>query len=442
MSSGSASEMAKKTLDATLDATKNVTEPRRAPFRPTRKSPIGRIISLGGVTAIVAGVVVLRLRSTTVTTAKVMRGTAIEAVYATGTVEASDRVNVKAKTSGSIFELKVKEGARVRKGELLAVIDSPSLKFELARGKAESWAASQQAGANAPQIAVLEAQARATQSAMKTAREDQERLTQLVSSGAATQSDLDRASARVEGLEAELAGISAHQRALRIDLSARVTGSNAAVDSLSAHLRETEVRSPLDGVVLSRSVELGEVVTVNQQIFKVGDVSNLLLECAIDESDIGKVSLGKRAAVSLYAFPQSIHRGEVIEILPDADRGKKSFLVKVKLESPPTGLRSGMSAEVNVIIDERKGALLAPAEAIDSKGETWMVRNNRAEKRILTFGIRDMLRVEVLGGADEGDRLVIEGGAGLENGARVRATEKAINLSAPQSSAAKPKAGL
>jgi len=412
----------------------------RPAFRPPKKRPIGRIIFFLIVLAVGGTIAVKKMQPKPVTTTRVVRGTAVEAVYATGTVEALDRVLVKAKLAGSIADLKVREGARVKKGDLLATIDSPTLKFELAKGKADLWAASSQAGNKGPQLAALEAQQRATEALLKSARDDRDRLKKLVETGTSTQVELDKAATQVANLEAQLASQKATQQSLQIDLGARASGAGAAVSSLAARLADTEARSPLDGVVLGRMVEPGEVVMVNQALYRVGNTDDLILECAIDEADVAKVEIGKKAAVSLYAFSQQTFQAEVFEVMPDADRAKKSFLAKLRIASPPAGLRSGMSAEVNVIVMERPGALLAPAEAIDTSGFAWVAKDGRAEKRKLTIGIRDMLRVEVLSGVNEGEQIVVSGAESLGEGVRVRPTEKAPDHTAPAPT--RPKAGL
>jgi HlyD family secretion protein len=412
----------------------------RPAFRPPKKRPIGRILLLLAALAAGGAVVAKRMQPKPVTTTKVVRGTAVEAVYATGTVEALDRVLVKAKLAGSIAELKVREGTRVKKGELLATIDSPTLKFELAKGKADLWAASSHAGPLGPQLAALLAQQKATQALLDSARADRDRYAKLVANGTATQVELDKATTQVANLEAQLAAQKATQLSLQIDLGARASGAGAAVSSLAARLADTEARSPLDGVVLGRMVEPGEVVMINQALYRVGNTDDLVLECAVDEADVAKVEVGKKAAVSLYAFAQQTFKAEVFEVMPDADRAKKTFLAKLRLSDPPIGLRSGMSAEVNVIVAERPGALLAPAEAIDGSGFAWVAKDGRAEKRKLTIGIRDMLRVEILGGLTEGEHLVVNGSETLSEGTRVKVTERAPDIAAPPP--ARPKAGI
>ncbi len=409
----------------------------RPKFRPGKRRPYGRIFFALVIVAVAGFVVFQRLRPKSVTTTTVVRGTAIDAVYATATVEALDRVTVKAKLAGAVLELKVREGDVVKKGDLLAVIDTPALKFQLEKGKADQWAASQQAAPASPQLAVIESQAKATEATLKNAREERDRLQKLVESSAATQSDLDRANNNVTMLEAQLAAQRAQAQSLKIDLMAKASGSKAAVSEIAARLADAEVRAPIDGVVLVRNVDLGEYVPLNGVLFKIGDVTKLILECSVDEADIGRIVVGKKGAVSLYAFPKQVFHGEVFEILPDADRAKKSFLVKVRLSDAPPTLRSGMSAEVNVIVDEHAGALLAPAEAIDATNTTWVLQGDRVEKRTVTVGVRDMLRVEILTGLAEGDQIVIVGMDTLTPGVKVKATAQPPNMNAvlPKASA-------
>lgn len=388
-----------------------------------------------------------RLAPPSVTVTPVVRGKAIDAVYATGTVEADDRVNVKAKTSGSTLEILVKEGDRVKRGDVLARIDNPSASFDLNRGRADLNAASQQAGNSAPQLAALEAQAAALDADRKLARVELERTETLAKSNALPSAELDRARARVSQLEAQIAAVEAQKRSLRIELRSSVAQKSAQVQSLASRVNDTVVRAPLDGVVLAKYVELGEVVALNQTLFKVGDTSNLVLEVAVDEADIARVhpapgAQGSAAAVSLYAFPKQIFRGHVFEVFPDANRERKSFLAKVRLDSPPPELRSGMSAEVNIVSAEKDGALLAPSSA-EEHGVVWVVQDGRVHRRKVRVGIRDLLRVELLSGVSAGEQLVVSGQDKLSDGARVNPIEKAPDPLEPMPDKSQPsKAGL
>jgi HlyD family secretion protein len=282
----------------------------------------------------------------------------------------------------------------------------------------------------------LSAQAAALDTQRAQAHDDVVRLEQLVSSGAATQSDLDRARHTESNFGSQIAAIEAQKRALRIDLAAHAQTSASSVESLSARLKDTEIRSPLDGVVLAKLVEPDEVVTINEPLFRIGDTRKLILECPIDEADIAHVQLGAEVAVSLYAFGDAIFAGTVFEILPDADRQKKSFLAKVRLTSPPAGLRSGMTAEVNIVTARHPNVLLAPADAVDTNNNVWVVRDGKAERAHLVAGIRDLLLVEAVSGLHEGDGVVVSPTDSLRAGARVAATLRPANKSAvPKKSA-------
>ncbi len=395
------------------------------------------------VVAIGAWIVGQRFKPKPVIAAAVVRGKAVEAVYATGTVEAEDRVTVKAKQSGSIAEIFVKEGHVVKKGDLLARIDNPGVTFDLKRGQADLSAANAQVQ-RAPQIAALAAQARALEAERDIAKKNLARSTELFGSGALPQAELDAAKSRVDQVEAQIAAIGAQQEAVRIDLGSAAAQKAAVVDSLAARVADTEVRAPEDGVVLAKQCELGEVVSVNQPLFKVGDTSRLVLEVMVDEADVARVfdGTGKEpasvTAISLYAYGQQSFGGKVFDVLPDANRERKAFLVKIRFDAPPPGLRSGMSGEVNIIAREKEGALLAPGQCEES-GSVWVVEGGRAKKRSVKIGIRDLLRVEVLEGLDEGAVVVIEGQAALTDGARVSVTMKPNDKFEPMPDVSQPK---
>jgi HlyD family secretion protein len=388
---------------------------------------IRRLALLIPVVLVVASFVFSKVKAQPVVASRIVRGKAIDAVYATGTVEAEDRVEVKAKTNGSIIEIVVKEGGAVKKGDLVARIDNPVVSFELARGRADLSAASAQSGANAPQVAALLGQWKAADAELANSRRDLERVEKLVATGSVSLAEADRARSRVAELEGQLAANEAQQKALRIDLSANAARQSANVQSLASKVRDTEVRAPIDGVVLAKRVELGEVVGVNQPLFKVGNVDRLVLEVSVDEADIARVRDGAKGgpasvvAVSLYAFPKQIFRGRVFEILPDANRDRKAFLAKVRLDTPPEGLRSGMSAEVNIIAAEREGALLSPIEAL-SEGAIWLVKDGRARRSPVKVGLRDLLRAEILEGAGEGDVVIVSGQDRVSDGSRLAVT--------------------
>jgi RND family efflux transporter MFP subunit len=176
----------------------------------------------------------------------------------------------------------------------------------------------------------------------------------------------------------------------------------------------------MDGTIIRRRVELGEVVAVNQALFTVGNTDHLILEVKIDEADVGRVRVGQEVLVDLYAFAKQKITGRVSEVLPDADRDTKTFLAKIELVNPPAGLRSGMSTEVNIVTERHADTLLVPAGAVQN-GRAFVVENGRARPRDVKLGLVDPRNVEVVSGLKAGDRVIFVGPRNLKDGARVEA---------------------
>src|SRR5258708_22474534 len=160
-----------------------------------------RVVGRGGVVCVGVLGWFSRVKAGPVTVTPIVRGRAIDAVYATGTVEAEDRVTVKAKSSGSIADVRVKEGAVVKKGDLLARVDNPAVSFDLRRGRADLSAATAQSGSDAPQLLSLRGQWKSADADLGPARQELGRIEKLVATGSVSAAALDRAGARVAGLE-------------------------------------------------------------------------------------------------------------------------------------------------------------------------------------------------------------------------------------------------
>ncbi len=355
----------------------------------------------------------------------VARGVAVDAVYATATVEPTVNVNLKSKLAGTV-RLLVREGKRVEKGELLARVESPTLEYDLARARADLSAASQQAAPTSPQVAALRAARAGISTDLAQAKADLERSRGLLASGSVAKAETERYEARAKALESQLDANLAQERSITIDLSANAQRQAANVSSVSSRVADAEVRAPMDGVVLVRRVDDGEVVAVNQPLLRLGDTRVLELEAFVDEADIARVKDGAAAskcAVTMLAFPGKVFGAKVLEIFPDANREKKAFVVKARFDAPPEGLRSGMSAELNIITGEKPNVLLAPADAIEA-GKVWTVTDGRAHRVEVAVGIHDLLRAEITTGLADGDLVVVSGADKLREGRRVSVTRK------------------
>lgn len=414
-----------------LQSTSDVKRPRH----------LVRWLSIVAVVAAVVAVVYIRWgRPKVVVTAAVVRGRAVEAVYATGTVEPLRKVVVKARISEHIAALLVEAGDTVTAGQLLARIENPLRTFALAQGRIELTKAQTQAGGKSPQLAGLQAQAQVWRAQLALAQRDLARTTALAKTGAVTQQELDAALAQVAQLGAQAAAADSAQRSTRLELGASRDQLASQVQSLASEVDDGLVNSPSAGVVLRRDVELGEVVAANQALFEIAEAGDLQIELRVDEADIARVkdgATGSVVALSFYAFAGQAFEGRVLTVMPEPDRVRRSYTVKVALAAPIPGLRVGMTAEANIIVQRKDDVLLLPAESVVA-GQAWFVVGGHAVQRPVTIGVRDLANVEVIAGAALGDRAIVNATTlGLKAGQRVR--ERAVTASiVPQASAATP----
>jgi multidrug efflux pump subunit AcrA (membrane-fusion protein) len=355
----------------------------------------------------------------------VVRGTSISAVYASGGVEPLDRVDVAARISGEILELPFREGDAVQKGAVLARVSAPTLGFEVTRAQADDTAASARLDVG-PSIEALRAHRAALKAQLTQAEGELARVTALQESGSTGMAEVERSRAQTEALRAQIKGSEAQEHDLSIALKADAKRQRAVLDTARSKFGDTEVRSPLSGTVMSRRVDVGQFVTTNQVLLRVGDLSRLHLEVDVDEADIADVRIDQEAVIRLYAMRDRVIEGRVAKIHPEADRERKAFRVEIALaeDEKVEGLYPGMTAEVNIVLARHDNVLLAPLESVreDPHAGTrriWVVEGGRVRDRVVTVKQRDLLYAEIEG-LDEGAQVVVGDDAGLKDGARVR----------------------
>ena len=348
----------------------------------------GAVVVLGGVVAF--SVTKDRRNRVAIQTQKVARRDLVSIVSASGEIKPKKFVNVAADVSGRIVELHVKEGDSVRRGQVLARIDSTRIEA----GKEQSEAAVQAARADLARAAAdLEAARLGFERAQKMQAE------RLISDQQFEQADAD--------LKMKAAAVEAQKR--------RIRQQEALLASTSDDLRKTTVVAPMDGVVTSLQREQGESVIGAQSfsptvIMTVGDVSEFEVEILVDETDIRYVTLGQEAEVRVDALEGVKLKGHVTEIGSSAiPRGgtqaatassssanqAKDFKVTVTLDNPPPSLRSGLNATADITTARKAAVLALPIQAI-------VVRELNAEGKVIDPAALQASEGEPSGGAPRG----------------------------------------
>jgi HlyD family secretion protein len=197
--------------------------------------------------------------------------------------------------------------------------------------------------------------------------------------------------------------------------------AEAAVEMAQLQMKEATVVAPFDGVVAELYVTQGTMVgpTAPVALFVSKDVEVLV---NVEEARIGQISLNQNAALRVAAYPGQDFPAVVTSIAPVASKDTHTFPIKITPSDEKGLLRSGMYADVAVLAQEKKGALLVPRAAVTMVGDKetiYVLKGDVVEQRAVTIGLSDNDHVEILSGAAQGDKVVVAGQSNLTDGAKV-----------------------
>lgn len=376
------------------------------------------------VLAVVAGLgyaALLYLRPAVVVT-EVVEAPVVQAFYSTGTVQPEREYPIKSNTAGILTEVRVDKGARVRKGDVLAVVSDPALDYKLRQAEAELREKEKLADEKtSPALADFDRRIEAATVVQEIAQREVNRVTSALERNATSQADLDRALDRLKQGWGELEATKQLREVKRIQLIKDVEVARAGVDRARWDVEQQSLRAPVDGAVLDRPVSLGTRLAINDHVMQVADVTatNLVMRAAVDEEDISQVRLDQVVKMTLYAFPGEVFEGRVTKIYDQADPDRRTFEVDVRLGKPDPRFAAGMTGELAFITATKDWALVVPSQAVQG-GTVWTVANGRLARTDVEVGIRSVERAEVLSGLRPGERVMITPAGTMKEGQPVR----------------------
>jgi len=344
---------------------------------------------------------------------EVVRGDLIISVSGSGSIGVANEAKLAFDGGGKVDTIYVDEGDVVKEGEALAVlapVDTDALELALA-----------QAELNLAQAKVSLAQADAAQEQAEAALEQAEYNLEQLQRYHATYEERRIARLQISAAESQVKAAEAQVEAAEL----AVDVAKQTVEEAASKLEIEIITAPFYGVVTSVDVEEGDIIPTpgmsQVTIVHLIDPTSMELEVEIDEIDIPGVELEQRAIIEVDALPDVQLEGKVISIspLPTVEAGVVLYKVKIDFDVPQgSGLRVGMSAAADIIINERSSVLLVPDRAIkqDRQGNpiVLVMVDEQIEARPVVIGISDGFQTEIVGGLDEGEILVIELGAGSE----------------------------
>lgn len=357
--------------------------------------------------------------------AKVQRGDVARSVVATGKIQPITKVEVKSKASGIVEKLFVDINNRVHKGQELAQLDRQEIEAQVEAQRAQLGASQANVGTYLANIEQDKVNASAPDLPMYKATLDRNR--EMQKEGVVSRQALDDANrdylAALNKRDAAKAQIGVDSAKLR-QARAEVLQSQASLKQLEEQLSYTTIVAPMDGVILSRDVEMGDAVSsilvlgsTATLIMTEGDTSQVYVQGKVDEADIAQVYMGQPARIKVESFRDRIFNGKVTKIAPlgvEKDN-VTTFEVRVSIDNPGGELKANMTANAEILLNEHKNVLTVPENAVsyDNKKNAFVDVPDRNQKDgfrkvSVKVGLSNGSVTEISEGLKEGDQVVLQ----------------------------------
>jgi HlyD family secretion protein len=353
------------------------------------------------------------------------KGDIARSVVATGKIEPLTKVEVKSKASGIVKKLYVDYGDRVKTGQVLGELDKEQLEAAVRESRANLAAA--QAAQESAEAAYERNLVDAQGPDVPFLKSAMDRAKGLYKDGLISKSleeDADKAYQMGVNKQLSAKNNAAMSKAEVAKAKAQVEQAKASLERADEDLRYSTITSPMDGVVLSRDVEVGDAVSsilvLGSQatlVMKLGDTSEVYVKGKVDEADIGKVFLGQPARIVVESFKDKKFDGKVTKISPlglEKDN-VTTFEVRVSIRNPGGELRANMSANAEIILEEKKNVVLIPEAAVlfdkdrNTSVELPDPKADKGRRKVsVKLGITNGVKAEVASGLQEGQKVVLQ----------------------------------
>ncbi|WP_304481565.1 macrolide transporter subunit MacA, partial [uncultured Escherichia sp.] len=315
-----------------------------------------------------------------------------QSVLATGKLDALRKVDVGAQVSGQLKTLSVAIGDKVKKDQLLGVIDPEQAENQIKEVEAT--------------LMELRAQRQQAEAELKLARVTYSRQQRLAQTQAVSQQDLDTAATEMAVKQAQIGTI-----------DAQIKRNQASLDTAKTNLDYTRIVAPMAGEVTQITTLQGQTVIAAQQapnILTLADMSTMLVKAQVSEADVIHLKPGQKAWFTVLGDPLTRYEGQIKDVLPTPEKVNDAIFYYARFEVPnPNGLlRLDMTAQVHIQLTDAKNVLTIPLSALgdpvgDNRYKVKLLRNGETREREVTIGARNDTDVEIVKGLEAGDEVVI-----------------------------------
>jgi multidrug efflux pump subunit AcrA (membrane-fusion protein) len=333
---------------------------------------------------------------------------------ASGMVRALITAPLAGKIMGTVLEVRVRTGDQVKAGQILVVIDGREAEAQVKKSKAGMQEA-------AMALQEIDKSLEAGRANLQLASSTLKRFQELADQKSISPQEFDEVQTRQRAAAASVEALEARRQ----QVLAKIQQAQSDVDSAQSMQSYTQLRAPMDGVVVQRLAEPGSLAVPGMPLLIEEDVGHYRLEVPVEESQINKVKVGESVPLRIDALSLPEFEGTVTEIQPSADPASRTYLVKITLPIR-AGLRSGMYGEAYLPAGTTSGIWL-PKPSIVREGQLEGVyvidKDNVARLRLLKLGQASADTVEILAGLDGGEMVIVEGTNRVQDGSKVEVTE-------------------
>ncbi len=315
-----------------------------------------------------------------------------------GVLDATSLANVGASIQGAITRLSVERNDIVAKGDLVAEISALDLKAALDATLASSKAARKAVEAAKSDVVRVEA-------AVENARTNLARQSDLIRSGVTSRSTLESAETTARQAEADLA----KARSAFLQAEAQAAAAEANVAASRAQIDKSVITAPIDGVIVARNLNLGDIASPTNAIVEIADPASIVLSARFDESVISSMAPGQTATIRFSGHDEARYAGKIIRISREVDQETREFTVDIAPARLPPNWALGQRGTAIVDLAPSEGVIAVPVKSIARRAGNagvWLVRDGRASWQPVDLGRIGGTRVEILRGLAPGDRLV------------------------------------
>ena len=440
------------------------------------------VVVIGGIGAVISLFGNREVQPTAVRMEEVGRGELIEFVTAPGEIQAKSKVSISAKIAAQIIELPFEEGANIKKGDVLVRLDDTEMRARLRAATARRAGQAANLGVAQAQIEASKARLESTRVMLEQARRDLARQTSLYESQDVSRTAVDDAQTEHDQLAAQVLaedlGLKADEANLKV-LRAQIEAADAEIEQAEDALQYTIIISPIDGVITKLNAEVGEIVvtgTMNNAgtvIMEVADLSQMIVEAQVDETDVTKVEVGQPAKIRAAAYDETILNGTVrsVSLAQERQAGTgisggtegKHYICEVMIDPQETDvirIFTGLTADVEVQTRKHADVVRVPSQCVVARRVdelppqvrelpevrkdkeftpvVYRIVNGEAQITPVEVGASDLRMTIVTAGIDAGAQIVVGPYKVLEkiqHGEKIRQETEADTIKAAAKSA-------